>query len=129
MLEIETLELSGGWSTRVRHQNIDATELLIACVDETCDVIRIRNIGGGSKDAGASCFFDLVRDAFDRFLFARANDQRRAFCRKFFGNGPAQSATGGGDESDFVFETQVHLIEAMKSVPPASAGGLRIQLE
>src|SRR5712671_1089957 len=110
MLEIETLELSGGWSTRVRHQNIDATELLIACVDETCDVIGIRNVRGGSKDVSASCFFDFVRDALDRFLLAGANDQRRAFRREFFGNGAAQSATGGGDESDFVFETEIHIV-------------------
>jgi hypothetical protein len=109
VFRIESFEGSGRRSARVRNQNVDTAESIKTCLDRARDVIRVGNVGGHADNLGARCLCDFGGDALDRRLFPRTDNQRCAFRREFFRDGPAQSTTSGGDERDFVFKSEIHL--------------------
>jgi hypothetical protein len=110
LISTETLERAGRRTARVCHQDVDATETLYAGLNQAHNVFGLGNITRQREHLYTRSFRNLTRCLLNRFSVARAEHQRRAFGGELFGYGATESAAGGRDQSDFSFETEIHLL-------------------
>src|SRR6266404_5441417 len=103
-VELAFIHLDGGAlgdvGCGVIYEDVDTSELAGGRVHQALDLVWFAHMACLCFDCGT----DLTRDLVECFLFASANDHGCSFADKGLGNGPSNSTTCTGDDSDFAFE-------------------------
>ena len=100
----------GRRASGVGDANVDAAELRRHGGDKSADGGGVGYVEGLGEDFHLVLLSDFLGGGLQRLLVAGAHGDAATFGGEGFGGGEAESLTGRGDQSDTIFQTQVHRV-------------------